>query len=46
MFMAGLKNKKEKSKSKMKSKKRYVPPEIKEVWNEDIGMTGVYLLEM
>jgi len=24
----------------------YVKPEIKEVWNEDVGATGVYLLEM
>jgi hypothetical protein len=27
-------------------KRVYVKPEIKEVWNENIGMTGVYLLEM
>ena len=24
----------------------YVKPEIKEVWDEDIGSLGVYLLEM
>jgi len=24
----------------------YVKPEIKEIWNEDVGATGVYLLEM
>ena len=29
-----------------KTKKKYTPPEIKEVWNEEIGMTGAYLLEM
>ncbi len=29
-----------------KTKKKYIPPEIKEVWNEEIGMTGAYLLEM
>ena len=28
------------------AKKMYVKPEIKEVWNENIGMTGAYLLEM
>jgi len=27
-------------------KKKYVKPDIKEVWSENIGMTGVYLLEM
>lgn len=27
-------------------KKKYLKPGIKKVWNEDIGMTGVYLLEM
>jgi hypothetical protein len=25
---------------------KYVKPEIKEVWDEDIGALGVYLLEM
>jgi hypothetical protein len=25
---------------------KYVKPEIKEVWGEDIGATGIYLLEM
>lgn len=25
---------------------KYVKPEIKEVWNEDVGSIGVYLLEM
>ena len=24
----------------------YVKPEIKEIWSEDVGATGVYLLEM
>jgi hypothetical protein len=24
----------------------YIKPEIKEVWDEDIGQLGVYLLEM
>ncbi|MFX0142327.1 MAG: hypothetical protein ACFFDN_52290 [Candidatus Hodarchaeota archaeon] len=27
-------------------KKKYVKPAIKKVWDENIGMTGVYLLEM
>jgi len=27
-------------------KKKYEPPEIKEVWDEQIGMRGVYLLEL
>ena len=27
-------------------KEKYVKPAIKRVWDEDIGMTGVYLLEM
>lgn len=26
--------------------KKYEPPEIKEVWDEQIGMRGVYLLEL
>jgi len=26
--------------------KKYVPPEIKEVWDEQIGTRGVYLLEL
>ena len=25
---------------------KYIKPEIKEVWNEDEGATGAYLLEM
>lgn len=25
---------------------KYVKPEIREVWDEDIGSLGVYLLEM
>ncbi len=29
-----------------RTKKKYVKPEIKEVWNEDIGIHGAYLLEM
>jgi hypothetical protein len=29
-----------------KMKRIYEKPDIKEVWNEKIGMTGVYLLEM
>ena len=28
------------------TKKKYTPPKIEEVWNEEIGMSGVYLLEM
>jgi len=31
---------------KRKSKKQYLPPELKEVWNEDIGMKGTFLLEL
>ena len=31
---------------KRRKKRVYVKPDIKEVWNENIGMTGVYLLEM
>ena len=31
---------------KVKMKRIDVKPDIKEVWNENIGMTGVYLLEM
>jgi hypothetical protein len=27
-------------------KLNYVKPEIKEVWDEDVGALGVYLLEM
>ena len=34
------------TRSKGKIKKEYVRPEIKEVWNENIGLNGVYLLEM
>ena len=34
------------SRVKGKTKRKYIRPEIKEVWNENIGMTGVYLLEM
>lgn len=31
----------------MEEKKiKYIKPEIMEVWGEDIGATGVYLLEM
>jgi hypothetical protein len=26
--------------------KKYTPPEIKEVWDEQIGTRGVYLLEL
>jgi len=26
--------------------KKYSPPEIKEVWDEQIGTRGVYLLEL
>jgi hypothetical protein len=26
--------------------KKYAPPEIKEVWDEQIGTRGVYLLEL
>jgi hypothetical protein len=26
--------------------KKYEPPEVKEVWDEQIGMRGVYLLEL
>jgi hypothetical protein len=29
-----------------KTKKKYSPPVIREVWSEEIGMSGVYLLEM
>ena len=25
---------------------RYMKPEIKEIWDEDVGPLGVYLLEM
>ncbi len=34
--------------SKMQDKKlkKYEPPQIKEVWDEQIGMRGVYLLEL
>jgi hypothetical protein len=28
------------------AKIEYVKPELKEVWNEDIGSMGIYLLEM
>jgi hypothetical protein len=28
------------------AKIEYVKPEIKEVWDEDVGALGVYLLEM
>ena len=38
--------KKEKIKEEKIKKKRYIRPEIKEVWDENIGMKGVYLLEM
>lgn len=33
---------------KMKGRKlkKYEPPVIKEVWDEQIGMRGVYLLEL
>lgn len=37
--------KEEKKEEKLKNK-RYIRPEIKEVWDENIGMSGVYLLEM
>jgi len=33
-------------KKEKKQKKKYQPPEIKEVWDEQIGMRGVYLLEL
>ena len=38
--------KKEQKKEGNLKKKRYIRPEIKEVWDENIGMRGVYLLEM
>ena len=28
------------------TKKKYVCPEIREVWSENIGMKGTFLLEM
>jgi hypothetical protein len=36
------------SSTKAKSTKltKYEPPEIKEVWDEQVGMRGVYLLEL
>jgi hypothetical protein len=30
----------------IKKKQKYVKPEIKEVWDENIGMRGIYLLEL
>ena len=36
----------ESSQIKKTMKRVYAKPEIKEVWNENIGMTCVYLLEM
>jgi len=33
----------EKKKTKIK---KYEPPEIKVVWDEQIGMRGIYLLEL
>ena len=35
-----------KEKSTISTKKKWVKPVIKKVWNENIGMSGVYLLEM
>jgi hypothetical protein len=29
-----------------KKAKKYVKPEIKEIWDENIGSTGTFLLEM
>lgn len=39
-------DKKKTADSGTKKKKKYIKPDIKKVWNENIGMTGVYLLEM
>ena len=36
----------EKLQLQKQTRRVYVKPDIKEVWNENIGMTGVYLLEM
>ncbi len=41
-----IKTEVENSQTERTMKRAYVKPEIKEVWNENIGMTGVYLLEM
>ena len=30
----------------IRSKREYVKPMISEVWNEEIGLKGAYLLEM
>jgi hypothetical protein len=34
------------TKAKSVKLKKYEPPEIKEVWDEQVGMRGVYLLEL
>jgi hypothetical protein len=34
------------SKAEENKRKKYEPPEIKEVWDEQIGMRGIYLLEL
>jgi hypothetical protein len=34
------------AKARVTKLKKYEPPEIKEVWDEQIGMRGVYLLEL
>jgi hypothetical protein len=36
----------ETKRKRIQKKQKYVKPEIKEVWDENIGMRGIYLLEI